>query len=437
MTYLNHLNRLSKVKSNTGIRFLTPAVYPGNHCPMRFASDIVESVEGLSSLLVGMPECTNYSRIFSPKPEGKRGELHWLYVLDANEVVFGCRKGVIDALRKMDAGGAEAILIVATCVPELIGEDFEGIVHEVQPALAARIAFTLLGQFKNIGNPSGTWKTMEALAALMDAKEKKSARINILGRTVGGKRVPMPPLLTELERRDFSLHHLGPGASLEDFRSAPDAVLNLVIADNTLPLAAKMEKSFGVPYVSLHSLFDVADIDRAYRDIAKRLGFSWDGEFEEERQRALVMQDQAKERFQGLRNVFANRVDTPLALAVYLGRLGMEPLLLHLEEYHPEDSAYSLELAGMGHDPWICRMMNQEAELPILERLSPDMCIGRIQGKGGRRGRGDRTRDKGNSMPSVAPSGGSRIGYDRTADLLGSILDALDGRDAILKRRAA
>ena len=67
---------------------------------MRMASVIIENIEGLSSLLVGMPECTTHSRLFSPYPEGEKGELHWLYALDSREVVFGCRDGVMEALKK-------------------------------------------------------------------------------------------------------------------------------------------------------------------------------------------------------------------------------------------------------------------------------------------------------------------------------------------------
>lgn len=88
MNELNHLKRMSAVKSNSGIKFLTPAVSPGTHCPMRIASVNVENIEGLSSLLVGMPECATHSRLFNPNPQGRHGELHWLYVLDARGSIW-------------------------------------------------------------------------------------------------------------------------------------------------------------------------------------------------------------------------------------------------------------------------------------------------------------------------------------------------------------
>jgi nitrogenase molybdenum-cofactor synthesis protein NifE len=415
---LKHLKRLSAVKSNTGIKFLTPAVSPGNHCPMRIATVNVENIKDLSSLLVGMPECTTHSRLFSPKPEGRHGELHWLYVLDAQEVVFGCRDGLIAALRKMDKAGAKAILMIVTCVPELIGEDIQAILNEVQPELSAHVTFVMLGQFKNISYPPGSWKTMEALATLMDGKETDSNRVNVLGRAPEEEHIPLSTLLPALTRRGLALRCLAPGASLKDFQSAPDAALNLVVSPFMQPLAAKMEREFGVPYIALHTLYDVESIDRAYTALAERFAFSWDGVFEKERQDALALQNQAVERLKGLRYVFCPRIDIPLPLAVYLTGLGMEPLILHLEEYYPEDRDYAKELSAMGHNPWVCRMVNAEADLPVLEKLAPDLCFGYLP-------------DPGKTIPCVPDLFDfyGQVGYARTSHLLKRILGVLDEMD--------
>jgi nitrogenase molybdenum-iron protein alpha/beta subunit len=422
MNELNHLKRLSTVKSNSGIKFLTPAVSPGTHCPMRIASVNVENIEGLSSLLVGMPECATHSRLFNPNPEGRHGELHWLYVLDAHEVVFGCRAGLMDALRKMDKRGAKAILLIITCVPELIGEDIEGIITEVQPELSAPVTFVMLGQFKNISYPPGSWKTMEAMGILMVAKATAAGSINVLGRAPGEEHIPMPSLLPALAQRGLTLRYLAPGASLADFQSAPDAELNLVVSPFMQPLASRMEQEFGVPYIALHSLYDLDSIDKAHAALAERFRFSWDDAFKEERQNALALQNQAKEKLRGLRYVLSLRIDIPLPLAVYLTGLGMEPLLLHLEEYYPEDKAYAKEIISMGHNPWICRMVNGQADLPVLQKLDPDICFGYLQ-------------DPGKTLsciPDMLDFYG-QVGYSRTSRLLTRVFNILDQINTIGK----
>lgn len=425
-TALKHLRRLSSVRSCAGIHFLSPAVSPGNHCPMRIASVIVEKIAGLSSLLLGMPECATHSRLFSPKPEGPHGELHWLYVLDEREIVFGYRDGLRDALRTMDRAGAKAILLIATCVPELTGEDIEGILRDVQPQLSARVTFVLLGQFRNVSYPPGSWKTMEALAALMEPRAADPRRVNVLGRAPGEDHIPLPPLLPALARRGLALRHLAPGASLEDFQGAADAALNLVVSPYAQPLAARMERDFGIPHIDLHSRYAVEDIDRAHAEIAERLGLSWGDTFEEERRDALALEDKARETLRGLRYVFSLRIDLPLPLATWLSALGMEPLLLHLEDFYADDRDHAKKLAALGHDPWICRIVNIEADLPLLETLSPDLCLGYLP-------------EANTAIPCVPDMFDfyGQVGHGRTGRLLKRILGVLDDTAAFVGKGGA
>lgn len=403
------------MKSAKGIRFLSPAVAPGCHCPMRMAALTAKGITGLSSLLVGMPECTTHVRLFSPTPEGKNGELHWLYVLDDREVVFGCREGVMNALRKMDKAGAKAILLIATCIPELIGEDMEALVNEVQPELTARVTSVMLGQFKNFSYPPGYWKTMEALGALMNAQKTDPVRVNVLGRSPKEKHIPMPTVLSALEERGFALRCLAPGTAVEEVQRAPDAVLNLVVSPYTQPLAVRMEQEFGVPHIDLHSRYAVCDIDGAYDQIAERLGFSWGEVFNGERE-SLLSLEEARLRLKGLGYVLSPGNELPLALAGYLARLGMEPLLLHMEEFYPEDKGHAKALLTLGQNPPICRMVNLPAELAILEGLSPDLCFGMLPPVNG-------------AIPHVADMNSlyGRAGYGRTGELLKRIFAVLDG----------
>lgn len=415
MKELEHLNRLSAVKSSKAIRFLSPAVFPGCHCPMRMAALTAAGIEGLSSLLVGMPECTTHVRLFNPKPEGKNGEMRWVYVLEPNEVVFGCREGIMAALKKMDRAGAKAILLIATCVPELIGEDMEALIHEIQPELRASVTSVMLGQFKDFSYPPGYWKTMEALGALMKNQQTNPLQINVLGRGPKEKNIPAPELLPELERQGLSLRYVAPGAALTDLQKAPDGALNLVLSPYAKPLAARMEREFGVPYISLHSRFSVADIDDAYAEIAQRFEFDWKDAFEEERNKALAMEKQAIQRLKGLRYVLSWGNGLPIALAGYLAKLGMEPLLLSLEEFYPEDKLHAKALLTAGQNPFICRAANAKADYSIIEKLSPDLCFAQLP-------------PQISSIPNVADMNRlyGKAGYGLTLELLKKILDALD-----------
>lgn len=413
---LLQLKPLSEIKSGEGIPFLTPDVSPGTHCPMRMASVIVEDIEGLSSLLVGMPECTTHSRLFSPYPEGENGELHWLYVVDSREIVFGCGDGVMESLKKMEKAGARSILLIATCIPDLIGEDFEGVLHEIQLEISIPVAFVMLGQFKNVSYPAGSWKTMEALATLMERQATVSNRVNILGRSPKEDHIPMPSLFPFLDRKGLKLRYLAPGASLDDFRGASDASLNIVVSPYTQPLAVKMEKELGVPFISLHNRYSVKEIDEAYEEVTKYFNLSCKGEFDRERKETLALERQAADICHGLKYVLALRVDLPLPLTQYfITRLGMRPLLLHMEEYYPEDENYARLIQKSGNDPLVCRIVNEYTALQILQELSPDLGIGYLP-------------NRDDTFPWVKDMFDfyGQVGYERTSAVLKRILWAVN-----------
>ncbi len=416
MTDFGHLKRLSAVKSNAGVQFLTPCAFPGSHCPLHAALALAGNIRGLSSLVIGTPECATYSRVVLPKPERRHGELHWMYVPDAQEVVFGCRKGLLEALREMDRAGAQAILLIGTCVPDLMGEDIEGIVREAQPGLSARLAFVMLGHFKGNSFPSGSWKTLQAIGSLMEPGAVRPRVVNVLGRGPDEEHIPLPPLLRALQERGFTLRCLAPGSSLGDFLAAPDAAANLVLSPFTAPLAADMAQAFGTPAFPLHSAYDPAAIDALYSAVAGKLGFHWEDEWDCERQEALSLQEQAGQRLSGLRYAGA-RVGLlrELPLTAYLAALGMEPLLLHLEEFWPDDKSWAQVINTLGFDPYVCHLVNNPAAAPLLESLAPDLCLGELPGARLRIPR----------VPYLSDLYG-RCGYERTISLLQKLLRTQD-----------
>lgn len=381
MNYLEHLKPISRMKSNLSVKFLTATAYPGNHCPMHTSLAISSKIKGLSTLLIGTAECTTYARMVIPSSTGNNGERHWMYLMDSQEVVFGCRKGIIDAIEQMDKEEVEAILIIVTCVPEVIGEDIEGIIHEVQPNINAKLTFVLMGHFKCNSYPSGSWKTIRAIGELMEQNEISNNTVNVLGKSPLDNNILMPDILSAISNKGFSLRFLAPESSLQDFLDAPKTVLNIVLSLYTLPLAEYMEKEFGIPYVSLHNAYEISDIDKAYEEIGRRLHIDLLSEFADEREKAIDAQEKAKNVYKGLKFVCGNIGSLmPVPFALYLAQLGMEPLLLHIEEVYAEDKIYISELCKLNYNPPVCHMVNPISDVKVIEGLSPDICFGVFTG---------------------------------------------------------
>ena len=416
MDELKHLKRLSAVKTNGGVKFLTPAAFPGNHCPMHTALAISSNIRGMSTLVVGTPECGNYSRNIIEKNRPAEETLHWMYVLDSNEVVFGCRKGLIHGIKEMDAAGARAIMVILTCVPEVIGEDMEGIIHEVQPQTKARLSYVQVAHFKCNSYPFGFWKTLETFGELMEPCKKRPDVINVLGRSKEEDHIPMPELLTALEDRGFILRYLAPKSDIEDFMTAPEAALSLVLSPYMNPLAVIMQQRFDVPFISLHEVYEVSRIDSRYKDVAQTLQIDLGHDLKQQREHAASLESKAREAVEGLRYVMTHRNPLmPLPLALYLEELNMEPVLLHMEEFYPEDKKWAKKLVEKGQNPMICHMVNEVADAPVLESLGPDVSFGEIPGGTG----------KIPCVPCLNDFYG-QIGYERTANMLKRLLETLE-----------
>lgn len=407
-----HLKKLSTVQSNKGVHFLTPSAFPGSHCPMNAAARLAGSIQGLSSLVIGTQECAYYSRLVLREPYGKDGALHWMYVLDANEVVFGCREGLGKALAEMDQAGAKAILLIVTCLPDLIGEDMEAIVYELHPKLGASLIPISVPHFGCNGYPSGIWRTLEAIGGIMQRQAVIPRSVNLLGLQPAAS--SNAPLLRALSDAGVTLRFLGPDSSMNEFLLAPDAVLNIVLSPYMTPLANRITKDFGTPFVCLHDRYGIGDIDMAYSHIGEKLGLDWGDVFTDGRNALLTAQKNADGQLRGLDFFATDSTIDPVPLSAYLGTLGMKPLLLHIEEFYQEDRHWAQVLHAQGSDPWICHQVNDLAEAPMFETLRPEFILGNVPALG-------------RKLPYVDQlhQMNGTFGYERTAWLLARMTQAL------------
>lgn len=375
MNNLEHLKPLSKLKSSKGIEFVTPMVSPGNHCPMRMASVISREIKGLSTLLVGMEECTIHSRLFTPYPEGDDGELHWLYLLDSNEVVFGCKKGVMEAIEIMSLKGIKHLMLIITCVPELIGEDIEGLAIEASEKYNMKVGFVKLGQFKNVSFPPGFRKTLEELVKFMDEKDVNKNKVNILGRKEDEDHIVKPKFIEILEKT-HEINYLAPGSSIEDFENCSDAALNIVVSSHVMPMAVEMERKLSMKYISLYDKYSSMEINSSYAEIDKILSSKLEVSSIEESKLLNDLEEEIKSKLCDRSYVLGDRADNNLSFAKYLNDLGMKSEFIHLEDFYEEDKNKIKEILEQGVDPLVGRIVNIDEDTEAVKDIRPDIWFG-------------------------------------------------------------
>lgn len=376
MSKLAHLKHLSATKSMNGIALLTPAAFPGSHCPMHTSLSLAVHILGVSTIVIGTPECSYYSRNIPLSAEHRDSAFHWTYILDSKEIVFGCRKGLTDAVLEMDKAGAKAILLISTCIPELIGEDVESLCNELQPKVNAALIHVSLGNFKCGGYEPGSWKTLFAFRKLIRQEAAPDGTVNVLGRSKDDDHSPLPLLLRQLEELDVSLRYIGPESALDDFVTAGQARLNLILSPFFDQLGEWMKQKLSIPGVNLHDVYSADEIRTAYIQVGKHLGLDLEPGFLEQYRESRRMEKQAIKKAAGLRYISATiGALQPLPLSLYLSSMGMSPILVHMEEFYASDAFFKEALLARGENPSICLMLNPDADWEIMKHLQPDFVL--------------------------------------------------------------
>ncbi|PKK40722.1 nitrogenase cofactor scaffold and assembly-like protein [Clostridiaceae bacterium JG1575] len=418
MTRIPHLKCLSTVKSMNQVQGLCAAASPGTHCPMHTALSLGVRIKGVSTLVIGTAECAYYSRnipLFSPA--GTDG-LHWTYLLDSKEVVFGFRKGLIQAIKEMDQAGAKVILLLTTCVPVLMGEDMDRLCFELQSEVGAVLLPISLGYFKCGGYQPGYWKTLLALGRVIEKATKKPNVVNILGRSPKEDHIPAPMILPLLEQEKITLRYLAPESTLEDFISAGDAMLSISLSPFMNPLGEYLAKEHHIPLVSLQDVYSIKEIDAAYLFLENLLQVKIRQHFLSQQTTAKKVQRMAAQCLKNRQYISAHvGALQPLPLSVYLTELGMRAIMIHMEEFYPSDGHWRQQLIRQDQNPIIGQMRNEQADAAIVEALAPDVVLGDW---------GGRALNHPPTVPVLDLYG--QVGYERTLTLLSRLGKGCSGQ---------
>lgn len=362
MKHKMEFNRLSQISSNVGIRFSHSAATPGSHCPMHTALAAIKNISGVSSLVVGMPECGYYSRYVMDNPVGKNGELHYVYILDSNEVVFGCLDGLREALITMEEDGAKAVVVIMTCIPALIGEDIYGIMEELNSKLQMKAVCIDMAHFKRNGYEAGFYEAFGSLAAFFSEKAENSGKgVNIFGTLKGAEGKELKDILGE---NGYEISNFTPVFDLDMLKSSLNCRLTIVTDIHMLPLANNIKERYSIPYVFLGGSYDVERITAFYEEIFHILHIQFSSEQFKEKfsfyNKLNLVMNENKKVLKGIPFIVTCVLPDVLSITSFLCSLNMRPVLLHLEEYNEWMKEWKSEILNGREDPYITYMIRNE-----------------------------------------------------------------------------
>ena len=374
MYKLDILNRLSEINNDKDITSLSHAIFPGTHCPLFGVALTASYINNLALVVVGTSECTYYTKNFAYHRQHGRDKVYSL-ALDEKDVVFGAQNKVEKAIKDIiQIENPEAIMIVTTCVPELIGEDYSSIEFSLQNEIDIPVFVVNTEHFKCNSHIPGMSRALKSLSSVMENSKVKDG-VNILG--LRQKNVENTELVKRLNENNVKINTVIPSkCSIDDIKSCTKSKLNTVTDMIALDLAETMKSKFDMDYIYFDKHMDKSTIKENYKKLSKILNINIENILEEQEKEYDILFEECKNILQGKKIIYGNTPMMALETVDFLNELGLEPVFIQLRELYDQDNKFRENLLNKGYNPYISRIANIAPLRHLYDTIGADIYIG-------------------------------------------------------------
>lgn len=374
MYTLDILNRLDEINEDKDIKSLSHAIFPGTHCPLFGVALTASYIKNMPLVVVGTSECTYYTKNFAYHRQKGKDSVYSV-VLGDNEIVFGGQKVVEDAVKQIiEIENPEAIMIVTTCVPELIGEDYSSIEYSLSDEINIPIFVVNTEHFKCNSHIPGMSRSLKSLSSCMKKHTEKSG-INILGHRQSG--VEDTELVKLLTNEGVSINAVIPSkCDIDIIKNASSAKVNILTDMIALDLAKDMKRKFDIEYIYFDKHMNSKTIFENYKKLEELLEISLIDKLENQIKEYEELFNKCKELYEGKKLIYGNTPMMALETVDFLSDLGMEPVFVQLRELYEQDIIYKESISKKGFNPYISRIANIAPLRHLYDEIGADIYIG-------------------------------------------------------------
>ncbi len=376
MSYsLDILNKLNQIETDKDIKALSYAIYPGTHCPLFGVALTASYVKNLGVIVIGTGECTYYTKNFAYHRQKGQDKVYSL-VLKEQDVVFGAGEKVKEAVKEIaKEEGLEVVMLVSTCVPELIGEDYDGLKDELKEDLGIPVLSVKTEHFKCSSHIPGMTRTLGSLIELMEESQGERSDINILGHRQGD--IEQTEVMQLLKAQGVKVRTTIPSkCTLEELKKASSVKLNIVTDHIALELAEAMKEKFDIPYIYFGKAMDQKVIRKLYEIIEETLDIKLLDALSEKEKEYNELLIACKEKLSGKKLIYGNTPMMVFETVDFLSDLGLEPIFIQVRELYEVDLPFKERLLEKGYNPYISRIANIAPLRELYETIGADIYIG-------------------------------------------------------------
>ncbi|UUC40428.1 nitrogenase component 1 [Clostridioides difficile] len=374
MYTLDVLNRLKDIDCDKDIKSLSYAVFPGTHCPLFGVVLTASYIRNMALVVVGTNECTYYSKNFAYHRQFGNDSVYSV-VLKDKDIVFGAEKKVVEAVKYIsEIGEFDAIMIVTTCVPELIGEDYNALSSELEDMLRIPVLTVNTEHYTCNSHILGMTRALRSLSSVMESYKNKEG-VNILGHRQ--ENVEDTELVKLLVKKDIKINCVIPSkCTIKDIKNASSAKLNIVTDMIALDLAEDMKNKFGIEYVYFDKNMKESIIIENYNKLCKILDIDIQDEVSKQRQRYNSLLNECRYLLDGKKLIYGNTPMMAFETVDFLTELGLVPEFIQVRELYEQDNLFKDNIIKKGYNPYVSRIANIAPLRSLYENINADIYIG-------------------------------------------------------------
>lgn len=374
MYTLDILNRLDEINEDKDIKSLSHAIFPGTHCPLFGVALTASYIKNMPLVVVGTSECTYYTKNFAYHRQ-KGNDSVYSVVLKDKDIVFGGQKKVEEAIKQIiEIEECDAIMIVTTCVPELIGEDYSSIEYSLDGEVDIPIFVVNTEHFKCNSHIPGMSRSLKALITCMK-KSKEKEGINILGHRQ--ENVESTELVKLLKSEGVSINTVIPSkCDIDAIKNASKSKVNIVTDMIALDLAKAMKKKFDIDYIYFDKHMDKSTIYKNYKRLEELLNVDLLNKLEDKINEYDELFRKCSDILKGKKLIYGNTPMMAFETVDFLSDLGMIPVFVQIRELYEQDIKYKENISKKGYNPYISRIANIAPLRHLYETIGADVYIG-------------------------------------------------------------
>lgn len=374
MYSLDVLNKLDEINEDKDIKSLSHAIFPGTHCPLFGVMLTASYIKNMPVLVVGTSECTYYTKNFAYHRQKGKDSVYSL-ALKEKDVVFGAQVKVEKAIKQiMEIEEPDAIMIVTTCVPELIGEDYSSIEYSLSDEINIPIFVVNTEHFKCNSHIPGMTRALKSLGNAMN-KPKYNEGVNILGHRQSD--VEKTELVSILKSQGIKINTVIPSkCDIEDIKNASNVKLNIVTDMIAIDLAKYMKEKFSIDYIYFDKHMSKNIIFENYHKLSKILDIDFNKKLTQQRKEYDELFLKLSEILKGKKLIYGNTPMMAFETVDFLSDLGAIPIFVQVRELYEQDKIFKKNLIEKGFNPYVSRIANIAPLRHLYDSIGADLYIG-------------------------------------------------------------